>query len=376
MIAYDVLGELWRTARRVLILIGTTAVLLAVAAVGSAEAAQAGRRPSTEGHVPELAAYLDRAQIAEPVSYRHLAVYPVLLSDDVELPGKWLTLDAAISRGVLVVTEKVGGGSVPVVVVENRSRAEHVFLMAGEILSGGKQGRTVRRDVVLAPGQRIEIDVFCVEARRWEGAEEFSGAGALVPQSIQQELRRGAGQEQLWSEIARNNRALDAENATGSLELAMKAGPVQEELSQVRRSIVPRIPEGTVGFLFLDRGRALGAEFFGSDALAQSLLPKLLDSYAVDCVVLDKSGLLPPERDGHGAAVDFFHRICRAGSRRTGTPGSGAGIQTRADGLMGDGVSLGGTVVHYGAQVQDRIIPLPLPRLESSSEPGPTPSQQ
>jgi hypothetical protein len=342
------------------------AVCAAVAYTGSGPGAWA-QRPSTSGHVPELAAYLDRVEIAEPVLHGRLAVYPVLVSDDVKLRGKWLTLDVALSRGVLVVTEK-GGGSVPTIVVENRSRSEHVFIMAGEILSGGKQARTVRRDVILAPGQRIELDVFCVEAHRWEGEKNFSASGALLPQSIQQELRRGADQARVWSEVARNNRGLGAENATGSLEVAIKAGPVAEKLGEVRRAIVPRIPDGTVGFLFVDRGRALGGEFFGSEEMARELLPKLIDSYAVDCMVL---GRAMPDRRGpvddkidHNPAVEFFRRVCRSGSERTGTPGSGAGIRTRSGGLLGDGVSLGGTVVHFGVQIQDRIVPIPRPLLE------------
>jgi len=328
MNAYGNTDGSWRVTQRVLA--WAAAACLAAAGMGPGGAARASQRPSTDRHVPELAAYLDSVRIAEPVTYRHLAVYPVLVSDQVELRGKWLTLDAAIARGVLVVTEKGGGGSVPVVVVENRSRSEHVFIMAGEVISGGKQARTVRRDVVLSPGQRIELDVFCVEARRWEGGKEFTSSGALVPQSIQKELRRGADQQRVWSEIARNNRALEAENPTGSLELAMKAGPVRDKLSEVRRSIIPKVPDGTVGFIFVDRGRPLGGEFFGNEQMARNLLPKLLDSYAVDCVLLGKARPRPEGRPRHDAAIELFGRICRAGSERTGTPGSGAGIRTRA----------------------------------------------
>ena len=115
-----------------------------------------------------------------------------------------------------------------------------------------------------------------------------------------------------------------------------------------------------MGFIFVDRGRALGAELFGRGDLARALFPKLLDSYAVDCVLVRKG---PPHvetaRHGHRVAVEYFKRVCRAGSKRTDTPGSGAGIRTRGGGLLGDGVSLGGVVVHYGVQIQDRIVPLP-----------------
>jgi hypothetical protein len=318
-------------------------------------------RPPTDGHVPELARFLDQVEISEPVVYRGLAVYPILLERDIELPGRWLSLDQALARGDLIVTEK-GGGSVPLVVVENRSRDRHVFIMTGEVISGGRQDRTVRSDVILAPGQRVELGVFCVEAHRWEGGDKFSAGGALLPQSIQQELRRGADQRGVWSEVERNNSALGAENATGSLDRALKSAPVREKLEDVRRAIAPKVPQGTVGFIFVHGGRALGAELFGDEDLARDLLPKLLDSYAVDCLVI-----WPEPRDRGGpiddqVAIRFFERVCRAGSTRSETPGSGAGIRTRSSGLLGDGVSLGGVMVHFGVQIAERFVPKPPPK--------------
>ncbi len=354
--------------------LGRVLVCLAMLLLGFAPAtAQPTVRPSTAGHVPELAAWLDRVQIAEPVSYHHLAVYPLLLEEPIELPGRWLSLDQAVSRGVLVVTEK-GAGSVPVVMVENRSPSEHVFIMSGEVISGGKQSRTVRQDAVLAPGERIELAVLCVEVGRWEGSARFSAGGALVPQSIQQELRRGADQARIWSEVERNNRALGAENPTGALDQALRSEKVQSRLAEVRRAIVPGIPRGTMGFIFVSGHRALGAEMFGSEQLARELFPKLLDAYAVDCVIIWPG---PAERlpADHDVAIEFFRQVCRAGSERSGTPGSGAGIRTRRAGLLGDGVSLGGTLVHYGVQVEHRILPppkpIPVPYERQGQRPGP-----
>ncbi len=349
------------------------AVVLALTALWPSPALAQDDRPSTAGQVPELARYFDQVQISEPIAYRQLAVYPIMLRDGVRLEGRWLTLDAAISKGVLTVTEKGSGGSVPVVMVENGSRDEYVFIMSGEVISGGKQTRTVRHDVVLSPGQRIELNVFCVEAHRWEGGGKFAASGALVPQSIQQELRKGADQAKVWSEVDRNNKALGAENATGSLELALKSKPVRDKLEEVRGRIVPNVPQGTMGFIFVNAGRAVGADFFGDEAMARALLPKLLDSYAVDCVVIGGTGAEFHRGTSDGAAIEFFKRVVRAGSERTTTPGSGAGIRTRGGGLLGDGVSNGGTLVHYGVQVQDRIIPMPHPGPRPPIWPRPVP---
>ncbi len=337
---------------------------MAVAAAGFAwvifsSATLWAQRPSTERHVRELGRYLDGVKIAEPLAYRQLAVYPVLVDDVPLLRGRWLTADAAISAGVLVVTEKPGG-NVPLVQVENRSREEYVFLMAGEVISGGMQTRTVRHEVVLAPGQKIDLDVFCVEHSRWSGSANFGGGSkAMLPQSINGELRRGADQAKMWSEVARNNRALNAENATGNLDEALQAAPVKKTLDAVRRQIVPAIPQGTTGFIFVDHGRPLGLELLGSEQLARQLLPKLLDSYAVDYVILGNAARDRENRRDNRVAIALFERVCRAGSQRASTPGSGSGIRVEGDNLLGDGVSLDSTLVHCGVQVQQAVAQPP-----------------
>ena len=331
--------------------------LLAAATVAGAE------RPATDKHVRELGQYLGGVKIAAPVVFRQLAVYPVLVDDVRLLKGSWLTCDEAISRGILVVNEK---GGVPVLRAENRSPDEHVFIMGGEVIAGGMQTRTVRHDVLLAPGQRIDLEVFCVEAHRWAGEVKFSlGSKTMLPQSIQGEVRRGADQMKVWTEVARNNATLSAENATGSLERALETPAVRSKLDAVRRKIVPGTPAGTTGFIFVSHGRALGAELFGREDVARALLPKLLDSYAVDYVIVRNGG---DDRDATGddrIATEFFERVCAVGSQSAATSGSGAGIRTAAGGLLGDGVSLDGVLVHYGVQVSER----PLPRQEHRPRP-------
>jgi len=329
-----------------------SAAFLAIVAVASI-AAMAGsawaQRPPTDRHVTELAQYFDGVKIASPIVEQGLAVYPVLVDDVPLLHGGWQTLDEAISRGTLIIREK-GGGSVPTVSVENRSRETYILLMIGDVIKGGMQTRTVRHDTVLGPGQRIDLDVFCVEASRWEGAANFSAAKLQAPQSIKGEMRRGGSQSDVWSRVAENNASLGTENATHSLEMAVKSPIVERKLEAVRKRIVPEMPRGTVGYIFVHGGRAVGAEFFGSEALARAELPQLLDSYAVDYIILAKSDARRSSPENK-LATDFFQRVCRAGSERAKTAGSGAGIRTEASGLLGDGVSLDATLVHYGVQV-------------------------
>ena len=370
--------------------------------------------PPPPGQVPELARYLDRLEIRRAIAYGRLAVFPVTMRGGGPLGGGWLTMDAAFNRGVLTVSEKEGG-SVPVIWMENRSARDHILIVAGEIVAGGKQTRTVRQDVILAPGQRVDVSVFCVEAHRWEGKATFAPSPVMVPQSIQNDMRAGAGQAEVWSGVARSNEAAGARSATGNVEAGYAAPAVRGELDAARRAIVPAVPRDAVGFIFVERfgrpmpmrgadypaaenpsadnpsasapssgrammpvrvgGRVLGAEFFGSSELALSLLSKIIDAYAVDVVVRDRGdrvdGGIPDD-----AAQEFLNRIRRAESYRGDTPGSGSGVRIRSAGLVGDGVISGGDLVHFACQSAGRIIveppprPIPMPR---PIPPRPTP---
>ena len=255
---------------------------LLILAPGTATTAVAGERitaPRPSGHVPELRHYLDDLVVHQPLMHAGLAVFPLTLRRSEQLPGRWLTMDEAIRRKFLVVTERKGRATVPVIYAENRSPREHVFLMAGEVVSGGKQTRTIREDVVLAPAQKVDVGAFCVEAHRWSGTVQFGASRVMLPQSIQKEMRKGASQRRMWAEVSRSNRALKSQNATDSLELSLNASSVRTKLDPVRRAIVQEVPGASVGFIFVHRGRAVGGEFFGHSHMARALLPKLLDSY-------------------------------------------------------------------------------------------------
>lgn len=355
MTRQDVCG--WTRLTGVVLLVGALAV-----AAGHAEAQERHDLkmwPPDRPHVPELGRYLASLQIHKPLSHGRLAVFPIVQRGDA-LQGRWLTMDQAIRSDVLVVTEKAGGGDVPVIHMANRSRTDHILIVSGEVVAGGKQTRTIRRDIVLAPGQKTDVSVFCVEARRWQGKAGFDAADVILPQSIQKEVRKGAGQQRVWSEVARSNKALGSQPATGSLELGLKDRGVSDRLRRVSRSIVPEIPRGSVGFIFVYDGQAVGAEFFGRADLAAALLPKLLDAYAVDFVLQrGEVGRRPKVAVKRNVAAAFLARVRRAGSGRSETPGSGAGIRTQSAGLVGEGVSLVDSLVHFGVQVEKRLVPDP-----------------
>jgi hypothetical protein len=48
-----------------------------------------------------------------------------------------------------------------------------LLLLAGEIVTGGKQDRVVGRDrIIPAHNEPVALDVFCVEPHRWTGVSD------------------------------------------------------------------------------------------------------------------------------------------------------------------------------------------------------------
>jgi beta-lactamase regulating signal transducer with metallopeptidase domain len=316
------------------------------------EVAEPVALPSARKHVRELARYLDGVKIAEPIIYRQLSVYPLLVADVPLLKGPWLTLEKALSQGIVDVREKAER-RIDLIQIENHSPDANVFIMYGDVIVGGMQTRAVRQDVVLAPGQKTDLLVFAVEFPRPFGERQFSGGSkTMLPQSILLEIRKCADQERIYADVSRVDLSLDAENASESIDVALKSTRVRKKLEEVRQRIIPQIPGGAVGFLFVDHGRAVGADFLGSRELARELLPKLLDSYVVDCVLLGGSDSDRAAKNDRRVASDFLERVRRSGSQLETPLGSGDGLCSRGNGLMGDGVSFDEMPVHFGVQTQ------------------------
>ena len=73
-----------------------------------------------------------------------------------------------------------GGASVNQLVLINRGKRPLV-LLAGELISGGKQDRIIAKDRIVAPGaDPLPLDVFCVEHGRWSSGSQFATAKMIV----------------------------------------------------------------------------------------------------------------------------------------------------------------------------------------------------
>src|SRR5690348_6578831 len=141
-----------------------------------------------------------RYSVLDPITHGNLTVWPVVTSD-VHDSSQFLTLDEGLRSGEVVVTEasqsaglirrhgtplpRTTGAEVNRLVLINNSKRP-LLLLAGEIVTGGKQDRVIGKDRIVPPeSDPVDLSVFCVEPGRWVGSSaKFGAPMAMVQPSI------------------------------------------------------------------------------------------------------------------------------------------------------------------------------------------------
>ncbi len=81
-----------------------------------------------------------------------------------------------------------------------------LLLLAGELVSGGKQDRIIAKDRIVEPGGApLPLDVFCVEAGRWSAGAQFSAGKLIVHPSVREQAAVTQEQAKVWDRCARRH---------------------------------------------------------------------------------------------------------------------------------------------------------------------------
>ena len=203
-------------------------ILLAVAVLLIASAfVMSDHQTARAGEVPSGLKVLD------PIHHGNLTVFPVIAAKSYPT-GEFLTLDEGLRSGEVVVTEAGSvqglvrrhgapishdGAEVSRLVLVNSSKRP-LLLLAGEIVSGGKQDRVIGKDrIVPAGGPPLPLDVFCVEHGRWTGSTQFAAANTIVHPSVRESAAVDQLQGKVWDSV-RNGTNLAAPSAAPPAKIA------------------------------------------------------------------------------------------------------------------------------------------------------------
>src|SRR5215469_17794143 len=197
------------------ILITLTAGL---ALISAANAGDSGSMPAT----------VNDYKILAPISHGDLTIFPVV-SPKVHDTSEFITLDEGIRSGEVVVTEVGnlhstmrrrppyqeqyrGGAEVNRLVLVNNSK-HPLILLAGEVVTGGKQDRVVGKDrIVPAESDPVDLSVFCVEHGRWtETSAKFdTHASVMLQPSVRGKAMAEKDQQKVWDEVGNSRAAMSA----------------------------------------------------------------------------------------------------------------------------------------------------------------------
>ena len=246
--------------------------------------------------------------IQGPFVHENLAIY-VVRGEGTDARA-YLTLDEGLREGSVVLRE-TEAGEVNTLVVENRSD-RWLFLHAADIVTGGKQDRTIASDVVVPPGSPpVSIDAFCVEQGRWSGGAEaaFERNTAMASgAALKLRIQRDQDQRAVWAEVARQSEdvalmsgaaSLAPLSRTGTYDAVVGNAAVRSRQSAYVAALLPRI-EGVsdaVGIVAAINGEFIAADVYGSQELFRSLSTKLLDSLAREAVLVpdEKKAVAGPD---------------------------------------------------------------------------------
>jgi hypothetical protein len=274
-------------------------------------------------------------RVGQPVTYEALTVFPVLSSQEA-YTAEFETLDAALASGEAIVAEqgdsmrrsRNGGETAPAIssgpqvnqlVLVNRGK-KPLLLLAGEVVSGGKQDRIIGKDRIIPVGAKpLPLDVFCVEHSRWTGgAETFVAAKTMVHPMVREQAAIDQDQGKVWAAVrgdaaaAMAQRSLSSNLAVApptissrqlsgvmasaaptegyrSIYQSEAVGPSVENFAQEVEKRFNRATSGlkgehVVGVIVAFGGEVAWSDIFASSELFDAYWSKLLRSYAVEAL--------------------------------------------------------------------------------------------
>ncbi|MCU1303084.1 MAG: hypothetical protein JWQ87_3368 [Candidatus Sulfotelmatobacter sp.] len=281
-------------------------------------------------------------KVLDPIRHGTLTVFPVVASRSYAT-NEFLTLDEGLRSGQVVVAEygnvrgllrrhvtpamQHNSAEVNRLVLINNSKRP-LLLLAGEIVTGGKQDRVIGKDrIVPQESDPVDLSVFCVEPGRWVATSDHFGTsgstyapvsnggiggGTMMAQpSVRAKAMGDKDQNQVWAEVRKQQQSIAVELAaspsprnpeeirsTSSYARVMENKDVKEKVDEVAKpieqnyqSLIKQLRDRkAVGVVVAVNGRIIWCDVFASTELLEKYWPKLVRSYASEAVVTRAKG--------------------------------------------------------------------------------------
>ncbi len=270
-------------------------------------------------------------------AYENLRLYPVCADEKVLNAAASLPALASLAEGMNTsgfrITERKQFGREQnawynALTVQNKSN-KTIFLMSGDVVTGGNQDRVIAYDDAIPPGTIKNIDVFCVEAGRSSyydpeapEAEKqiaaFRGYYNVASPRVRKAVHQG-NQQGVWKAVDKVTEANDAASATKTY-----AALETENSHKARREAYLNFFEGkmdalpnAVGVVAVCNGKVIGVDIFSQPALFRSQYKALLHGYTAEAVVAGNDVQSPDDK----AVEQAFRQVARLAQSNSAAEG-------------------------------------------------------
>jgi len=230
-------------------------------------------------------------------TYKNLRLYPIKAKqsfiDTFDRVGKYMSLKEALQKKKVVITEQIGGSTVNTLSIENISN-DTIMIMAGEVITGGKQNRIIGKDLILLPHSgKIDISVYCVEAQRWEtvstGTNQFAGYYSVGSLSLRKAVDKDSGQARIWANVDKLNTANNtyAGNTTKTYTALTQSTDFTKNLKEYTDFFKNKLggQKDIIGVVVVTGNKVVGCDMFATNALFKQNIENLLASYSTEAIL-------------------------------------------------------------------------------------------
>ncbi|MBN1597841.1 MAG: hypothetical protein JW894_06065 [Bacteroidales bacterium] len=243
-------------------------------------------------------------EIGKSHSFKNLQLF-FLSTESGIIDKEYITLSEAMERNYITVFETE---NVNQLVVENHS-GNFIFICSGEIVKGGKQDRTIGKDIILPPKSgKVPLASLCVESGRWHQREDeadvaFSSSKyALSSRDLKVAAKKSKSQSEVWDKVSRQQSKVNEsmvsnyeyddsfdvkdEVSESSLQLTLENKELQKVKSEYEAYFnkVGSDNKQSVGFVYAINGEIYGIDIYHNYKLFNDLWPKMLDAVIVEAI--------------------------------------------------------------------------------------------
>ncbi|HZD44093.1 MAG TPA: DUF6569 family protein [Methanomicrobiales archaeon] len=288
-------------------------------------------------------------EFGDPQYYGTMGVVPLIVDGP---PGPaYITLNEAIRKSLLTVSEVSEGGSVPQLKLVSTADVP-ILLLDGEELMGAKQNRVLNTTILVPPRAAMAIPVTCTEHGRWSyTSRTFADSDVLMAsqirrkkaQAVSDSLRNqrsyASDQAQVWNEIHMMSAKMKVASPTGAMKDAFE---VQKPRIEEYLSAFPVVPHQR-GLMVSIGGKIVGLELLSQEDAYASLHGKLVKSYAMEAIAEDgKTGEpITPEK-----AMAFLKEADTCTEERFQSVGMGWDCRFRGPSMVGSALLVDEAPIH------------------------------